>query len=232
MDQDQLNQLFDQQALGYDQQWAKMSPIRECLHFVLESYFASLSENASILCVGVGTGAELGHLAQRFPGWRFMAVDPSEKMIEVCRQRAEAAGFAARCEFLAGYVESLPAEQTYSGATCFLVSQFILDPAARSKFFQQIADRLKPGGLLASSDLASDVNSPEYQVRLAAWMKMMAGADISAEAQERMREAYAKDVAILPSLAISSIIQAGGFESSVPFFQAGLIQAWISRTPD
>lgn len=232
VDQTQLNELFDKQAPGYDQQWAKMSPIRECLHFLLESYFALLPEDASILCVGVGTGTELAHLAQRFPRWCFTAVDPSEKMIEMCRQKAERGGFAARCEFQAGYVESLPAGPAFDGATCFLVSQFILDQEARSRFFAEIAARLKPGGVLASSDLASDVNSTEYQVRLEAWMKMMAGADISEEAQARMRAAYAKDVAILPSPAISSIIQTGGFESSVPFFQAGLIQAWVSRTPD
>ena len=82
----------------------------------------------------------------------------------VCRQRAEAEGFASRCRFHKGYVDSLRID------ACF-----------------------------------------------------------QPEAVERMRAAYAKDVAILPPQHIASIIEAGGFEAPVQFFQAGLIHAWFSR---
>ena len=53
---------------------------------------------------------------------------------------------------------------------------------ARSGFFQGIARRLAPGAMLASSDLASDVQSPAYEVLLRAWMSLMAAADIPADA--------------------------------------------------
>ena len=46
-----------------------------------------------------------------------------------------------------------------------------------------------------------------------------------------MQAAYAKDVAILPPSSVSSIIEAGGFETPVQFFQAGLIYAWCSSVP-
>ena len=35
MNQDQLNALFDQQAAGYDAQWAKTQAVRDCLHLLL-----------------------------------------------------------------------------------------------------------------------------------------------------------------------------------------------------
>lgn len=229
MRQDELKALFDQQAAGYDRQWAKTAPIRECLHLLLASQFAELPADARILCVGVGTGAELVYLAQRNPGWRFTAVEPSAAMLEVCRQRAEAEGIASRCVFHEGYLASLPASAVHDAATCFLVSQFILDPQARTAFFGEIAERLRSGGLLASSDLASDVASAKYEVLLRAWMNMMAGADIAPEAVERMRKAYAHDVGVLAPDRIAAIIAAGGFERPVQFFQAGLIHAWISR---
>ena len=54
MNQDQLNALFDQQAAGYDAQWAKTQAVRVCLHLLLEAGFAELPAQASILCVGVG----------------------------------------------------------------------------------------------------------------------------------------------------------------------------------
>ncbi len=229
MHQDEIKALFDRQAASYDAQWAKTAPIRNGLHWLLGSLFAELPADARILCVGVGTGDELLYLASKYPGWRFTAVEPSGAMLAICRRRAEEEGVASRCEFHEGYLASLPALKSHDAATCFLVSQFILDEVERSRFFREIAERLKPGGLLASSDLASDVDSPEYDVLLHAWMNMMAGADISPEAVERMRNAYANDVGVLSPAKVASIIEAGGFVLPVPFFQAGLIHAWISR---
>jgi tRNA (cmo5U34)-methyltransferase len=229
MNQDELKALFDQQAASYEAQWAKTTPIRNCLYLVLDSLFAELRTDAHLLCVGVGTGAELAHLALAKPDWRFTAVEPSGAMLELCRQRAEREGFASRCEFHEGYLESLSVVRRFDAATCFLVSQFILDPVARTQFFQEISRRLKSGGLLASSDLASDLVSSDYEVLLRGWMNMMAAADITQEGIDRMRRAYATDVAVISPRQVVSIIEAGGFETPVEFFQAGLIHAWVSR---
>src|SRR3546814_17935239 len=103
--------------------------------------FAKLPTNARVLCVGVGTGAELSHLAQRNPHWHFTAVEPSGSMLAICRQRAEKEGFVSRCQFHEGYLESLPAEKRHDAGTCFLVSQFILDQQSRTGFFREIANR-------------------------------------------------------------------------------------------
>jgi tRNA (cmo5U34)-methyltransferase len=226
---EELKAVFDQQAAGYDKQWARMAPIRDCLHYLLESVFVDLPADARILCVGVGTGAEVAHLARTFPGWRFTAVDPSGAMLEVCRERAKSEGFISRCYFHEGYLDSLLIEEKHDGATCFLVSQFILVQKARSEFFRAIGNRLRPGGILASSDLASDVVSNDYDALLRAWLSMMVSAGIQPEVLERTRAAYAKDVAILPPKLIASIIEAAGFERSVQFFQAGLMHAWFSK---
>lgn len=232
MNQNDLKNLFDQQAASYDTQWAKTAPIRHCLHLLLDSMFSGLPADAKILCVGLGTGAELSHLALKNPLWRFTAVEPSGAMLDLCRQKAEQEGFASRCVFHQGYLETLPESELHDAATCFLVSQFFVDEQQRSAFFQQIADKLKTGGLLASSDLASDTRSPEYDVLLRAWMNMMSAADITAESIARMRNAYANDVGVLAPAKIASIIAAGGFELPVQFFQAGLIHAWLSKRQD
>lgn len=229
MHRDQVTAIFQQQAASYDTQWAKTAPLRHCLHLLLDSLFAELPTDARILCVGVGTGTELAHLAAQNPGWRFTAVEPAAAMLDVCRQRAERDGFAARCNFHEGYLESLPAAAAHDAATCFLVSQFILEPPSRSAFFAEIAEHLTPGGLLASSDLAADVDSAEYEVLLTAWMHMMAAAEVSPETMARMRQAYARDIGVLSPERTAAIIAAGGFTLPVPFFQAGLIHAWLSR---
>jgi tRNA (cmo5U34)-methyltransferase len=145
MQQHELDTLFDRQAAGYDAQWTRMAPIRESLHFLLDTVFADLPEDTRLLCVGAGTGAEIAHLAKRFPRWHFLALDPAPGMIDACRVRAERDGFADRCEFHGGLVETLPDTAAFNGATCFLVSQFILAPEARTRFFRDIGERMRAG---------------------------------------------------------------------------------------
>ena len=229
MHPDELVSLFDQQAAGYDRQWSKTAPIRDCLYFLLEPMLAGLAPDARILCVGVGTGNELARLARAFPGWTFTAVEPSGAMLDVCRQRAETEGFTARCHFHHGFLDSLPANEPRDAATCFLVSQFLVDREERARFFRDIATRLRPGGLLASTDLASDIDSPAYETLLPAWLRMMAAADVSPDAIERIRAAYSTDVAVLPPSQIESILIDGGFDNPTRFFQAGLLHGWVSR---
>lgn len=109
------------------------------------------------------------------------------------------------------------------------MSQFLLEPAVRTAFFGQIAQRLKPGGLLASVDLAADIQSPDYEVLLPGWMTLMAAAGVDAQMLERARAAYARDVAVLPAQQVAGIIQVAGFDAPVQFFQAGLMHGWVSR---
>ncbi len=229
MRKEEIEAVFDGQAARYDKQWAGLAPINHGLHFLLSSMFAELPVDASILCVGAGTGAELVHLAKEHPSWTFTAVDPSARMLDVCRQRMEQEGFASRCTYHKAYVETLVDRADYDAATSFLVSQFFLQQEKRTAFFREIAKRLKPGGLLASSDLAGDMTSQNYQTLLHAWMSMMTQAGVPSAGRDRIRNAYGKDVAVLPAEVVGSIIEAGGFESPVPFFQAGLIHAWVSK---
>ena len=229
MRKDELVDVFDRQATGYDAQWEKLAPVRDALHLLVEAAFSGLPDNAHVLCVGVGTGAELSHLAHRFPMWRFTAVDPSGRMLDVCRQRAEREGFESRCNFHQTYLDALPADERHDAATCFLVSQFILDPEARSAFFRTIAERLRPGGILTSSDLASGTSTVEYEALLRVWLTLMSGDEVSEEKLIQARTAYTKDVAIRSPSDVASIIESGGFEPPIQFFQAGLLHAWRAK---
>lgn len=228
MDREQLRATFDQQASSYDQKWSRLAAFRDSLHLLIGSVLKELPVGARVLCVGAGTGAEIIYLAGRFPGWTFTAVEPSAGMLEACRRRAEGSGIAARCTFHEGYLDSLPEGAAFDAATCLLVSQFILDRRVRSDHFRAIARRLRPGGVLASSDLSADVNAAAYPGLLDVWLRTIAGPDISAEGIEQMCAAYRRDVAVLPAADIESIIVSGGFEPPVQFFQAGLIRAWYA----
>lgn len=230
MQRESVREIFDQQAATYDQQWSRLAPLNEALHLLMGAVFSDLPEEAHFLCVGAGTGAELRFLAARFPQWRFTVVEPSAAMLEVCQRHAEEAGFASRCVFHRGYLESLPDSREFHGASALLVSQFILERGARSEFFRDIARRLRPGGILASSDLSFDTDSAAYRSLLEVWFRMMRGtADIPPGELERIRAAYGRDVAVLPPKEVEDIIEAGGFQPPAPFYQAGLVRAWWAK---
>jgi tRNA (cmo5U34)-methyltransferase len=180
MNRDDIAALFDQQAAGYDAQWERMSPVRDGLYFLLEAAFAKLPPDARVLSVGSGTGIEIEFLAARFPEWQFTAVEPSRSMLEHCRQRAVRAGFAPRCMFHHGFLESLDIGAPYDAATCLLVSQFLVNPTERRGLFRDIAARLRPGGVLVNADLAADITSPEYESLLAMWLDRMSSAGFDA----------------------------------------------------
>jgi tRNA (cmo5U34)-methyltransferase len=96
-------------------------------------------------------------------------------------------------------------------ATCFLVSQFLLEPAARTALFADIATRLFPAGILVNADLAADVRSPHYDALLSIWLNRMGSAGVPPAALDRAHAAYARDVAIFPAERIKSLIESAGF---------------------
>lgn len=218
--------MFDQHAATYDQTWQAMAPLREAMQLVLDNVFATLPEAARVLCVGAGTGAEVLYLAERHPGWRFTAVEPSGPMLEVFRRKAEVQGIASRCEFHQGYLDSLPVMAPFDAATSILVSQFVTDPVERRGFFRGIAERLRRGAPLASADLACEMTSDEGRRLLDVWFEMMS---VNPEARERAKGIYGSQVAVVPPEAVSELIREGGFDAPVRFFQSGLIHAWFAR---
>ncbi|MDR3458246.1 MAG: class I SAM-dependent methyltransferase [Verrucomicrobiae bacterium] len=229
MQREEITAIFDRQASSYDQQWTKMAPLNGALHLLTAAVLGELAPTANILCVGPGTGAEIVQLAQKFPGWRFTAVEPSTLMLDVFRSKAEEHGILSRCRLHAGYLDSLPPGESFDAATAFLVSQFILDREHRMAFFRGIAQRLRPSGLLISSDLAGDLRMADVQNLLGVWFKLMNQGGISPDGMQRMREAYSRDVAVLPVRDVHDVITQGGFESPVLFFQAGMIHAWYAK---
>lgn len=222
-------QPFDaQHAAGYDDRWRPLAPLRDSLHLQMRFILQPLPAGARVLCVGVGTGAELLALAAFFPGWRFVAVDPSGPMLDVCRRKASAAGILERCEFHAGFVHELPPGEPCDAATTLLVSQFLTDRERRVEFFCEVARRLRPGAPLVTADLAL-APAGQHEGLLLVWQEMMRHVG-AGEAQIRaMLAAYGRDVALVPPPELEALLREGGFEEPVLFSQSLLIHAWFAR---
>lgn len=221
---------FDKErAASYDKKFAAMAPMRDALQLLTRAILSELPLDAHILCVGVGTGTEIIDFAQAFPHWQFTAVEPAAPMLNICRQRIEENGLTSRCTFHEGYLDSLPATEPFDAATSLLVSQFIMQQDERRSFFQQIAARLRPGGVLVSADLTSDMSTAAYQSLLEVWLRLLRSCHIPAEEIENMRASFGRSVAILPPQEVESILAASGFDAPVLFLQTLLIHAWFAR---
>ncbi len=221
---------FDEdRAASYDQRFDRISAVMAALHLLAKLWFTGLPKDARVLCVGVGTGAELFPLAEAFPGWTFTLVDPAGAMLAQCRRKAEAAGIADRCTFHEGYLDSLPATKPFDAATSILVSHFVLEREKRIAFFREISDRLKPGALLVSADLCSDMGSPEFTTLISAWINMLKFSGQEDKTVESFVEALRGGVDVVPPQELASLIRAGGFAESTLFYQSLLIHGFVSK---
>jgi tRNA (cmo5U34)-methyltransferase len=106
-------------------------------------------ESASLLHIGLGTGAELIPYA-RFgvPGWRFTGVDPSDAMLAVARKRLEAEGLLSRTQLHVGELHTLPVGPLFDGAQMMGVLHHVEGDEARLALLRELTGRLKPGAPL------------------------------------------------------------------------------------
>jgi hypothetical protein len=93
--------------------------------------------------IGFGDGTETITLLAA--GWRVLAVDPTQAAAEVLRSRVPAA-FAGRLE-----IRTLPAQGAVLPPFDLLYAGYalsFLEPAAFSRFWAAVRQRLRPGGLI------------------------------------------------------------------------------------
>jgi tRNA (cmo5U34)-methyltransferase len=104
---------------------------------------------ASLLFVGLGTGAELMPYARfNVPGWRFTGVDPSDAMLAVARKRLEAEGMLSRTHLHVGELRTLPPGPPFDGAQMMGVLHHVEGEEARLELLREVTRRLKPGAPL------------------------------------------------------------------------------------
>lgn len=216
-------------AATYDQNAVKSAPMLEALRFLTRLVLAELPADARVLCVGVGTGTELFDLAAAFPDWQFTAVEPAPAMMEICRQRARENGVEERIVFHSDFLDSLPESAPFDAATCILVSHFFMQSAQRSEFFGQIAERLRNGAILVNADISSDMSAATFPDLLKVWGAMLKNSGMPAEQIEGFLASLGQNTAVLPVREVELIIEKGGFEAPVLFFQSLLIHGWFAR---
>lgn len=213
-------------AAKYKDRWAKLAPFANSIHLLAGTALRKIGDEARVLCVGAGTGAEIQALALRFSTWRFLAVDPAEAMLRRAKQQLASIGVDERCEFFTGTLDQLPPGDPFDACTSILVSHFLVDRAARVAFFREMRARLKPGGLLVTADLTGSLADC---VLGDIWFGLLEYAGLTPDEISMYREQLDSNVSLRPSDEVESIISEGGFEGIERVFQACWMGAWVAR---
>lgn len=216
-------------ADAYDRRNSALAPISDNLHFLMRLVLADLPAEARVLCVGVGTGAEILSLAKAYPGWSFVGVDPSEEMLAVGRHRLEQAGVLRRCELIQGYVQDAPAEG-FDAVVSLLVAHFIKSED-RGAFYAAIHDRLKPGGRFVSAEISGDLDAPEFSEMLEDWKRIQTLMGATPESLAKLGGMMRDVLGVVPPAETETLWRAAGFRQPIPFFQAFMIRGWHAVRP-
>jgi tRNA (cmo5U34)-methyltransferase len=217
-----------QAAQHYDERNGKLSRISDCLHFLIRLTLRDLPSHARILCVGAGTGAEILSLAEAFPNWRFVALDPSLSMLDVCRDRLKNAGLADRCELVHGYVQDLPAKADCDAVLSVLVAHFV-KREDRPGFLRHMVDHLRMGGTLVTAEISFDLDSADFPSMLKGWEAVQEQMGATPESLAALPKVLREVLTVLSPAETEELLRRSGIDSPVRFFQAFMISAWHGR---
>jgi tRNA (cmo5U34)-methyltransferase len=180
---------------------------------------------ASLLYVGLGTGAELVPYT-RFdvPGWRFTGVDPSDAMLAVARGRLEAEGLLSRTHLHVGELSTLPRGPLFDGAQMMGVLHHVEGEEARLELLREVARRLKPGApLVLGGRVGKDPELMNMELR------RQRAHGISADALEQRRQRFAELRPIESDAALFAMCARAGFVAPRPLFVSLQFKVFLVR---
>lgn len=185
--------------------------------------------SATILVAGAGgTANEIITAGKLEPGWRFVAVDPSQPMLALALARVAAAGLAPRTESVLGSIADLPPERSYDAATLIGVLHHLPGEAAKQSILREIAARLKPGApLILACNHHAYASQP---LLLAAWGERwrMQGADAD-EVKAKLGKILQGADPPHSEAAVAALLDGAGFDPPLRFFSSLFWGAWIAR---
>ncbi len=223
------NDIFNAEfSRQYDANNLRLSPIADNLHFLISLLVRDLPQNARILCVGVGTGTEILHLAEAHPDWHFTGVDPSPAMLAICAEKLSRQGVDSRCELVEGYISDISPDKKYDAILCLLVTHFIQDPQ-RLGIYQQMAERLTAGGQIVVAEIAGDMDAANFDEQLKSWTAIQEVNVNQQRSPEEIKAQLSQRLLLLAPEKTEELIARAGFALPVRFFQSFLIHAWQAK---
>jgi tRNA (cmo5U34)-methyltransferase len=180
-------------------------------------------DTARILVLGAGGGLEMRAMADAYPGWRFVGVDPAQEMLDLAARTM--GPHVDRVELVKGYIDDAP-EGPFDGATCLLTLHF-LGEDERQRTVEALHRRLKPGAPF----VAAHGSFPQDEKAL--WLSRYAAFAVSSGADPEQataaRIAVDKSVNMLSPEQDEAVLRNAGFADPSLFFAAFTWRGWIAH---
>jgi tRNA (cmo5U34)-methyltransferase len=186
-----------------------------------------IGKPARVLVVGAGGGAmEIRCAARLEPQWTYLAIDPSQSMMDIARHRVEEAGLGGRTEFHTRWVQDLVHDE-FEAATLIGVLHHQKGDEGKHSILNAVAKRLKPGApLILAGNRYAYASQP---LLLAAWgerWRMQGGSPDEVEAKLAKILQGADPPA--SEHAVADLLAEAGFEQPQMFFSSLFWGAWIA----
>ncbi|WP_239987429.1 class I SAM-dependent methyltransferase [Sphingosinithalassobacter portus] len=205
----------------------RFTPGLDALHRMTGLLLAERApEHARILVLGAGGGLELRALADAYPGWRFVGVDPAGAML---RLAARTVGDAMdRVDLIEGLIDDAP-DGPFDGATCLLTLHF-LPPQAREDTVRAIHRRLRPGAPFVAAHGSFPRGSHEEQVCwVDRYMHFAIASGADPEQARTARDAVLASGNMLSPEQDLEILHRGGFADAEQFYAAFTWRGWVGH---
>jgi tRNA (cmo5U34)-methyltransferase len=181
--------------------------------------------DARVLVLGAGGGLELLALAQAYPGWRFVGVDPAAEMLRQAERTV--AAHADRIELVEGYIDDAPAGP-FDAATCLLTLHF-LGFEERVRTVRAIHERLRPGAPFVAAHGSFPQLAGEKSLWLDRYRDYAVASGVEADKAQTARDAVAANVHMLDPSQDEAALRAGGFADAALFYAAFTWRGWIGH---
>jgi tRNA (cmo5U34)-methyltransferase len=216
-------------AADYDQRIRKLFPFYETIHAAINAILRSaLGAESELLIVGAGTGAEILELGKSNQSWRFLGVDPAKAMLDLAKEKIEAAGLADRVGFFNGIVADLPIGKLFDGATSAMIMHFVPDDGGKMEFLRAIASHVKFGAPFVVLDAHGDLTAPQSQLLIEAWKQQQVLAGVQSENVESGMKERLNAIHFVSSERIEQLLAEAGFHRIQHFFQNMVLGGWIA----
>lgn len=195
----------------------------------LALFCTQLERQARDLIVGCGTGKEIATFAPAEPQWRFTGVDPSRAMLETAAVVVAQLGVDPHVVLWHGYVDDLPAHVGFEAATVINVLHFLPDDGAKERLLRSVAERVRPGGLVAVFDLHGSPSDPVFRQLMAGWSAFMELRGLTGEAKAQFLQRLDDGIVYVSEARIVALCRAAGLSLSSRYFGGFLYGGWLFR---
>ncbi len=214
-------------AEDYDERIVRLVPGYPLAIELIATLMATLlDDDAHVLVIGTGTGADFLALAAMGPRWRFMAIDLSAPMLDRAREKAERAGIADRVEFATTTMQDFQPGHDFDAAVSVMVSHFTPDDGRRLDFYRAVSRSLRAGAPYLTVDTAASADPDTINDAVERWLT---NHDFTAaEAVTSRKRVAAGHHGISPER-LAALFDEAGFAPPLPFFRALRVEGFVTR---